>query len=218
MPLSTYLNLRLGELAHTKLTVELADRIVKYPKGIAENVLAEPFKLKRIQGDDLMPTIEDGEITEEFRTRDDELDTGIDDSLDLNLHTLTSSYYYFAVLDDMDAHRDQGMGNVIFGEPFLREVRIKARQFEGMITIYEVTYQMVRSRPRFKHHTNEQCNKIPPLLKVKDKDKKNGISHPYQKLKGFYKGVLNLGPDYIQDKKTEEWLTYEHISVHEMEW
>ncbi|GKB79714.1 putative reverse transcriptase domain-containing protein [Tanacetum coccineum] len=39
MPLSTYLDLGLGELTHTKLTVELADRIVKYPKGIAENVL-----------------------------------------------------------------------------------------------------------------------------------------------------------------------------------
>ncbi|GKB24136.1 ribonuclease H-like domain-containing protein [Tanacetum coccineum] len=39
MPLSTYLNIGLGELAHTKLTVELADRTVKYPKGIAENVL-----------------------------------------------------------------------------------------------------------------------------------------------------------------------------------
>nr|GEU41803.1 hypothetical protein [Tanacetum cinerariifolium] len=39
MPLSTYLNLGLGELAHTKLTAELADRTVKYPKGIVENVL-----------------------------------------------------------------------------------------------------------------------------------------------------------------------------------
>ncbi|GKA27979.1 hypothetical protein Tco_0714147 [Tanacetum coccineum] len=39
MPLSTYLNLGLGELAHTRLMVELADRTVKYPKGIAENVL-----------------------------------------------------------------------------------------------------------------------------------------------------------------------------------
>ncbi|GKC18399.1 DNA-directed DNA polymerase [Tanacetum coccineum] len=35
MHLSTYLNLGLGELAHTKLTVELADRTMKYPKGIA---------------------------------------------------------------------------------------------------------------------------------------------------------------------------------------
>ncbi|GJR51431.1 retrovirus-related pol polyprotein from transposon TNT 1-94 [Tanacetum coccineum] len=39
MPLSTYLNLGLCELAHTKLTVELADMTVKYPKGIDENVL-----------------------------------------------------------------------------------------------------------------------------------------------------------------------------------
>ncbi|GKC91923.1 retrovirus-related pol polyprotein from transposon TNT 1-94 [Tanacetum coccineum] len=39
MPLLTYLNLGLGELAHTRLTVELADRTVKYPKRIAENVL-----------------------------------------------------------------------------------------------------------------------------------------------------------------------------------
>nr|GEU74508.1 hypothetical protein [Tanacetum cinerariifolium] len=39
MPLSTYLNLGLGELAHTKLTVELAYRTMKYPRGIAKNVL-----------------------------------------------------------------------------------------------------------------------------------------------------------------------------------
>ncbi|GJW09873.1 hypothetical protein Tco_1575700 [Tanacetum coccineum] len=39
MPLSTYLNLGLGELVHTKLTLELVDMTVKYPKGIVENVL-----------------------------------------------------------------------------------------------------------------------------------------------------------------------------------
>ncbi|GJV12010.1 hypothetical protein Tco_1353551 [Tanacetum coccineum] len=118
MSFSTYLNLGLGELAHTKLTVELADRTVKYPKGIAKNVLVgigkfvfpvdfiildmpedikvplilgrsflstarakidvykrkitlrdyfklndlnEPYGLRRNQGDDLMPTIEEGE-------------------------------------------------------------------------------------------------------------------------------------------------------------
>ncbi|GKB17074.1 putative reverse transcriptase domain-containing protein [Tanacetum coccineum] len=190
MPLSTYLNLGLGELAHTRLTVELADRTVKYPKGIAKNVLVgigkftflvdfiildmpedikvplilkrpflstarakidvykrkitlrvgeekiifksvkpasslikrvymlslrermkldlearlmgetlvlnrsldtlledyielndlnEPFELRRNQRDDLMPTIEEGEVIEEFRTRDEDLDTEIDD-------------------------------------------------------------------------------------------------------------------------------------------
>ncbi|GKE80101.1 hypothetical protein Tco_1550101, partial [Tanacetum coccineum] len=221
----------------------------------------------RNQGDDLMPTIEEGEVIEEFRTRDDELDTGIDDypsccDYDKKIHidcadnlkfscmiefefthvnffpllyfNVMSKKFHnfimkdkmvykgnnvvgalmnvpiffgtfsvvtgFAVLEDMDAYRDKGMGDVIFGEPFLREVGIKARRFKGMITIHngndEVTYQMVRSHLRFKHHTNEQCNKIPPLLKVSDEDKMNGISHAYQTLKRFYKGVLNLGPDY----------------------
>ncbi|GKA55744.1 hypothetical protein Tco_0754816 [Tanacetum coccineum] len=170
------------------------------------NDLNEPFELRRNQRDDLVPTIKEGEVIEEFRTRDDKLNVGIDD---------------YPILENMNDYRDEGMGDVIFGEPFLREVGIKTRPFEGMITIYngddEVTYQMVRSHPRFKYHTNEQCNKIPPLLKVSEGDKMNGISHSYQKLKGFYKRVLNLGPDYIRDAKMEEWLTRGHISVHEME-
>ncbi|GKC97379.1 hypothetical protein Tco_1167654 [Tanacetum coccineum] len=330
MPLSTYLNLGLCELAHTKLTVELADRTVKYPKAIPENMLAGigkfvfpvdfiildmpedikvplilkrpflstvhakiyvfkrkitlrvreekiifksikpvsslikrvymlslrermkldlearlmgetlvlnrsldplfedyielnnlnvPLELRRDQVHDLMPTIKEGEVIEEFRARNDArminkiFGYPSDCDHDKKIH--------FAVLEDMDAYRDEGMGDVIFGEPFLREVGINARRFEGMITIYngneEVTYQMVRSHPRFKHHTNEQCNKIPPLLKVSEKDKMNGISHSYQKLKSFYKGVLNLGPEYVRDAKMEEWLTRGHISMHETE-
>ncbi|GKE08412.1 putative reverse transcriptase domain-containing protein, partial [Tanacetum coccineum] len=376
MPLSTYLNLGLSELAHSRLPVELADRIVKYSKGIAENVLVEigkftfsvdfiildmpkdikvplilerpflsiahakidvykrkitlrvgeekiiftsvksasslikrvymlslrerikldlearlmgetlvlnisldpfledyiklndlnePFELRRNQGDDLMPTIKEGEVIKEFRTRNEDLDSGIDDypsycDKDKKIHIdcahnlkfscmigfeFTHTNFFlllyvnvmskkfqnfimknkmvykgdnvvgalmnmpifvgtfsvmsdFVVLEDMDAYRDEGMGDVIFGEPFLREVGIKTKRFEGIITLYngddEVTYQMARSHPRFKHHTNEQCNKIPPLLKVSEKDEKNGNSHAYQKLKWFYKRVLNLDP------------------------
>nr|GEX79921.1 hypothetical protein [Tanacetum cinerariifolium] len=264
MPLSTYLNLGLGELAHTKLIVELADRTVKYPKGIAKNVLVgigkfvflidfvildmpkdikvtlilkrpflstacakidvfkkkitlsvgkeriifksvkpssslikwvymlsliermeldlevrlmgetlvlnrsldpldgyyielndlnEPTEIRRNQGDDLIPTIEEGEVIEEFRTRDDELDTGIDDypsycDNDKKIHIDYKMVYKgnnvvgalmnvpifvgtfsavtdFAVLEDMDAYRDEGMGDVIVGEPFLKEIGIK---------------------------------------------------------------------------------------------
>ncbi|GKE90403.1 hypothetical protein Tco_1567878 [Tanacetum coccineum] len=111
----------------------------------------------------------------------------------------------FAILKDMDVYRDKGMGDVIVGKSFLREVGIKAKHFEGIITLYngndEVTYQMVRSHPRFKCHTNEQCNKILSLLKVSENDERNGILHAYQKLKRFYNGVLNLGPDDIRNAK-----------------
>ncbi|GKD86163.1 ribonuclease H-like domain-containing protein [Tanacetum coccineum] len=39
MPFSTYTNLGLGILSHTRLTIELVDRTIKQPRGIAENVL-----------------------------------------------------------------------------------------------------------------------------------------------------------------------------------
>ncbi|GJW15709.1 retrovirus-related pol polyprotein from transposon TNT 1-94 [Tanacetum coccineum] len=240
MPLSTYLNLGLGKLAHTKLTVELADRTVKYPKGIAENVLVgigkfvfpvdfiildmpedikvplilgrpflstahakidvfkrkitlrvgeekiifksvKPANLRKDQVDDLMPHLGRERSFEEFRARNNARmvskffgypsDCDHDKKIRIDCaHNLKFSCMIdFAVLEDMDAYHDEGIGNVIFGEPFLRDVGINAKRFEGMITIYngneDVTYQMVRSHPRFNRHTNEQCNKIPPLLK-----------------------------------------------------
>ncbi|GJX05780.1 putative reverse transcriptase domain-containing protein [Tanacetum coccineum] len=286
MPLSTYLNLELGKLAHTKLTVELEDRTVKYPKGIVENVLvgirkfifpvvfiildmpkdikvplilrrpylstvcakinvykrkitlrvgeerfiftsvkpasslikrvymlglrermeldleariigetlvinrsldpffedyielndlSKPFELRRNQGDDLMPTIEEGEVIEEFKTRVDELDTRIDDypsycDCDKKIHIEYKMVYKennvvgvlmnvpifvgtfsivtdFAVLEEIDAYRDEGMRDVIFGEPFLREVRIKARRLEEMITIHNGNDEVTMDDP-----------------------------------------------------------------------
>nr|GEV93696.1 hypothetical protein [Tanacetum cinerariifolium] len=39
MPFSTYINLGLGGLSHTRLTIELADGTIKQLRGIAENVL-----------------------------------------------------------------------------------------------------------------------------------------------------------------------------------
>ncbi|GKF35884.1 hypothetical protein Tco_0112642, partial [Tanacetum coccineum] len=177
------------------------------------NDLNEPIELRRNQRDDLMPTIEEGEVIEEFRTRNDDLDTGIDDypsychddkkiHIDcahnlkfscmigfeftqakifpllyvnimsrefhnsimknkmvykgnnvvgalMNVPIFVGTFFVmtdFAVLENMDAYRDNRMGDVIFGEPFLREVGIKTRRFDGMITIYngndEVTYRM----------------------------------------------------------------------------
>ncbi|GJV43549.1 gag-pol polyprotein [Tanacetum coccineum] len=175
------------------------------------NDLNTPLELRRDQVDNLMPTIEEGEVVEEFRARNDARmvskvfgypsDCDHDKKICIDCaHSLKFSCMIgqigiqgkqcswslneipifvgtfsilidFAVLEDMDAYRDEGMGDVIFGKPFLREVGIKPKRFEGMITIHngneEVTYQMVRYHLRFKHHTNEQCNKIPPLLKIR---------------------------------------------------
>ncbi|GKB44007.1 hypothetical protein Tco_0888949 [Tanacetum coccineum] len=290
MPLLTYLNLGLGELAHTKyaqgyqsaldprktifvyrlckITLRVGEeRIIFTSVKPASSLIKRVYMLSlrermeldleaRLigetlvnQGDDLIPTIREGEVIEKFITRDDELDDEINDypsycDYDKKIHIdcahnlkfscmigfeFTHAIFFpllyvnvmskefhnsimkdkmvykgnnivgalmnvsifvgtfsvvmnFAVLENIDSYHDEEMGDVIFGEP-LREVGIKTRWFERMITIYngndEVTYQMVRSHPRFIHHINEQCNKISPLLKVSEEDKMNGISHPY---------------------------------------
>nr|GEX48159.1 hypothetical protein [Tanacetum cinerariifolium] len=198
IPLSTYLNLGLGELAYIKLTVELADRTVKYPKGIAENMLVsigkfvflvefitldmpEDIKVPLILGRPFLSTahamigVYKRKIT--LRVREEriiftsiklasslikrvymlslrermELDLEarimgetlllnrslnhfFEDSIELN--DLNKPFELRRNQEDMDAYRDEGMGDVIFGEPFLREAGIKTRRFERMITIY----------------------------------------------------------------------------------
>ncbi|GJU78378.1 putative reverse transcriptase domain-containing protein [Tanacetum coccineum] len=231
MPLSTYLNLGLGELAHTKFTVELADMTVKYPKGIAKNVLVgigkfvfpidfiildmpedvkvplilrmpflstahakiDVFKrkitlrvgdekiifksmkpasslIKRVymlslrermeldlearlmgetlvdQVDDLMPTIEEGEVIDEpvidiIRTRNnesfDEHPTFSDFNWKIHIdYAYNLKFSCMIVVKNIDGYRDQDMGDIIFGEPFCKASCVEERRFDGLITIH----------------------------------------------------------------------------------
>ncbi|GJZ90367.1 putative reverse transcriptase domain-containing protein, partial [Tanacetum coccineum] len=134
MPYSTFTNLGLGELAPTKLIIELVDRTRKRPKGIAENVLVglrERMELDleaRLMGEDLILNIS-------LRSNDEGRKIHIDCGYNLQFTCM------------IDAYRDEGMGDVIVGKPFCREIYVKVRRFDGMITIYNgndgVTYQML---------------------------------------------------------------------------
>ncbi|GJV71016.1 hypothetical protein Tco_1491011 [Tanacetum coccineum] len=127
----------------------------------------------------------------------------------------------FAIVENMNAYRDKDIGDVIVGKPFCRVACVEAKRFDGFITIHDgndsVTFQMARSHPRFKHLSNTQCNNIRPLLQVSACDILEGNLHSYQKIKGFFKGILNLGPKYLTNEKMVEWLTLGHVSVHEMD-
>ncbi|GJW36026.1 retrovirus-related pol polyprotein from transposon TNT 1-94 [Tanacetum coccineum] len=65
MPFSTYTNLGLGDLAHTRLTIELADRTIKHPKGIAENVLVRIGKFIFLTDFIILDIPEDGDFIRE---------------------------------------------------------------------------------------------------------------------------------------------------------
>ncbi|GJX27463.1 hypothetical protein Tco_0233759 [Tanacetum coccineum] len=177
-----------------------------------------------------MPTIEEGEVIEELKTKDDELDTGIDDypsyyDYDKKIHINCAHNLKFSCMIGFEFTHTN-----LF--PLLY-VNVMSKKFHNSIMKDKMVYKgnnvvgALMNVPIFVRTFSVVTNFV--LLEdmdayhdermgdVSDEDKKNGISHAYQKLKGFYKGVLNLGPDYIQDAKTEEWLTRGHINVHEME-
>ncbi|GKA36462.1 uncharacterized mitochondrial protein-like protein, partial [Tanacetum coccineum] len=270
MSYSTFTNLGLEKLAPTKLIIELADRTVKRPKGIVENVLVgidkfvfpvdfivldmlEDIKVPLILGrpflstahakidvfkqkialriendkivfksdnptsniikrvyvsldpeygdyidlndlnerwelmrnqevDDLGPTFEEGEVIDRpmidiIKTwDDDEMIEGIDEYLSfcnfdrkipidcaynlffnsimkdkieykrknvvgafINAPIFVGDFSIvtdFAVVENMDAYRDQDISEVIMGKPFCKASCVEARRFDGMITIY----------------------------------------------------------------------------------
>nr|GEV63793.1 hypothetical protein [Tanacetum cinerariifolium] len=126
-----------------------------YGDYIELNDLNKPLELRRNQVEDLGPTIEDGEIIDEpmeniVKTRNDNEEIeGINEYLsfcdfDRKIHI---NYAYnlqfscmivtdFVVVENMDAYRDQDMGEVIVGKPFCKVSYVEARWFNGTITIY----------------------------------------------------------------------------------
>ncbi|GJY40843.1 hypothetical protein Tco_0428113 [Tanacetum coccineum] len=183
--------------------------------------LNEPIELRRNQVKDLGPTINEGEVIDESInyeiTNDKEYE-----SEGSNEPEPDNDFYFsqnieinnFEVVGNMDIYRDEGMGEVIFEIPLLLKVCVTIRRFLGEITIdngiKSVTYHMENTLPSLKHLTNAQCNVLPPLLLISVEDKLNGIMHQNQKRQPFFKGVLDLGHEYIRDDAMERWLTYEH--------
>ncbi|GJV15746.1 hypothetical protein Tco_1361069 [Tanacetum coccineum] len=227
-----------------------------YGDYIKLNDLNEPLELRINQVKDLGPTIKDGEVIDEpikdiIKTRNDhnEMSNGINVypsfcDYDKKIHIDCAYNLQFScmlVMENMDAYRDDGMGDVIVGKPFYWEVCVKARRFDVMITIYnddtivEVMENMDAYRDEGmgdvivrKPFSREICfkgrrfdrmitiyngNDSVTYQMVSARDELNGVSHPYQKLKSLYKGVLNLGPEYIRDAKIEELLTRGHVSI-----
>ncbi|GJY15167.1 lysophospholipid acyltransferase 1-like protein [Tanacetum coccineum] len=155
---------------------------MNYGEYIELNYLNEPLELRINKVEDLGLTIEDGEVIDEpmediVKTRNDEISKGIEEypsfyNYDENIHMDYAYNLQFSCMigvENMDAYRDEGMGDVIAGKPFCIEVCVKSRRFDGMITIYNgndsVTYQMAQSHPSSKVSTKESWNFGNPIYK-----------------------------------------------------
>nr|GEW33974.1 hypothetical protein [Tanacetum cinerariifolium] len=155
------------------------------------NDLNEPLELRRNQYNNLMPTIVEGEVIDApmddlVDSRNDEHDTGIND---------------YPILEDMDAYRDEGMGDVIIGESFLREIRIKARRFERMITLIRSAHFLpVKTTDNMEKLTQLYLKEIVcrhgvPMSIISDRDSKFTL-RVWQSLQGALGTQLDMSTAY----------------------
>nr|GEU85645.1 hypothetical protein [Tanacetum cinerariifolium] len=112
MPFSTYYNLGLGDLAYTRLTIELADRTIKHPRGIAENVLVRIgkfiFSIEFVILD--IPEDDDDKGDHEWKNL---AGTLIDIPIFVGKFSIISD---FSITDDMDI-----TSGVVLGMPFCKK-------------------------------------------------------------------------------------------------
>nr|GEW08615.1 hypothetical protein [Tanacetum cinerariifolium] len=161
------ITLRVGDEKTIFKSVKPASSLIKkvYIDYIKLNDLNVPLELRRDQVDDLMPTIEEGKVIDEsmidiIKTRNNKSFDEYPSFCDFDQKIYIDCAYNLRfscmiVVENMDGYRDQDIGDIILGEPFYKASCVEAR--------------------RFKHLSNAECNKIKPLLKVKDNIEKDNI-------------------------------------------
>ncbi|GKB31914.1 hypothetical protein Tco_0871315 [Tanacetum coccineum] len=128
----------------------------------------------------------------------------------------------FIILENVHEFVEKGLTEVIFGKPFKEKIGLEEDISKGIIWLKirddKTIFNMPQAERRLSKLTIEQQNLMSLILKISDEDKAKGISHPYQKIKEFYKGCLNLGEEYKQDLEVIDWIKWGHASVHELMW
>ncbi|GJR10850.1 hypothetical protein Tco_0793502 [Tanacetum coccineum] len=131
-----------------------------YRDYIELNDLNVPLELRRDQVDDLMPTIEEGEVINEpmidisktwnNESFDEEFyNSIIRDKVKLIGKNVVRAFMnvpvfirnfsvvtHFVVVENMDGYRDQDMGDIILEEPFCKASCVEAKRFDGLITMH----------------------------------------------------------------------------------
>ncbi|GJU96084.1 putative reverse transcriptase domain-containing protein, partial [Tanacetum coccineum] len=155
---------------------------------------------------------------EEFQDSDDNLGNNIAGKAK-NLQVFIGCHSFltdFIILENVNEFVEKKLTEVIFGKPFKEKVGLEKDISKGIIWFKigddKTIFNMPRAERRLSKLSTKQQNLMSPILKISDEDKAKGISHPYQNIKDFYKGCLNLGEEYKQDLEVTDWIKWGQAS------
>ncbi|GKB90854.1 hypothetical protein Tco_0963126 [Tanacetum coccineum] len=125
----------------------------------------------------------------------------------------------FIVVEDIHEFVEKGLTEVMFGKSFKDQTGLEENLKRGVILFKvgknKTIFNMPREERIFNKLTTKQHYMMPPILKISDEDMAKGVSQPYEKIKKFYKGCLDLGNEYKQDKEVIDWIRRGHVIIME---
>ncbi|GJZ58858.1 retrotransposon ORF1 [Tanacetum coccineum] len=119
------------------------------------------------------------------------------------MHIFIGNFTYvidFMIVKDMSSIIDLRMSQVVLGRPFIEISNITYDPPEGVVRFTngtkEVAYKMPHKIKQYNPLSNLEKEHTKSVYLRNEEDKKRGVEYAMNKILGFYKECLELGPEY----------------------
>ncbi|GJS97422.1 hypothetical protein Tco_0804390 [Tanacetum coccineum] len=130
------------------------------------------------------------------------------------MHVFVGNFTYamdFMIVEDISSIIDPRLSQVVLGKPFVEISNMTHDPPEGVVRFTNGTDEIAYKIP----HKIEQHNSLSDIEKEHTKsvylrnkeDKRRGVEYVMNKILGFYKECLELGPEYVTVMDDEEEVT-----------
>ncbi|GJT52437.1 hypothetical protein Tco_0978594 [Tanacetum coccineum] len=106
----------------------------------------------------------------------------------------------FMIVEDISSVIDHRMSPVVLGKPFVEIANMTYDLSLGVVKstneIEEITYKMAYKIEQYDSLSDMEKENTKSVYSRNKEDKKRGVEYVMSKILGFYKGCLELGPEY----------------------
>jgi uncharacterized protein (DUF433 family) len=119
------------------------------------------------------------------------------------LHVIIGNLTYeidFMIVEDTRPVIDDCLSRVIFGKPFVETTKMSYDPILGIVRLKEendeIAYQMPYKIEQYRLLSNIEKEHKQAAYYRNDEDRRRGVEHVKNRMLGFYKECLQLGPEY----------------------
>lgn len=119
------------------------------------------------------------------------------------LHVFVGNFTYvtdFVIVEDIRPVIDGCLSQLVFGKPFVETSKMTYDQSLGIVRFKdesdEIAYQMPYKIEQFRLLSNIEKEHKQAVYYRNDEDRRRGVDYVMNRIFGFYKECLQLGPEY----------------------